>query len=124
MDIHVKIASALHIACGALVLLVTAVVALFMGGFAALANIEPHLVTLATTIGGIVVSMFVVLGLAQVVAGIYCLQGSNAAKVWLIVFSLLGLFNIPVGTLIGGYSLWAFLRTVPVPPSAPSAPNA
>jgi len=115
MDIHIKIAAALHIACGALTLMVTAVVALFLGGFAALADFDARLLTVAATLGGVIAFFFVALGLAELIAGVCCLQGSRGARVWLIVFSVLGLFNIPLGTAIGIYSLWALLRERPAP---------
>lgn len=118
MDIHIKIAAALHVACGVFVLFVVAMVALVMGGVAAFAGFEPHLVAIAATFGGVVAVAFLLVGIAQIVAGILCFRGSNAARVVLVVFSLLSLVNFPIGTAIGGYSLWAFLRKAPDQPPA------
>jgi hypothetical protein len=110
MDIHVKVASALHIVCGAFVLLILASVMIFMGGLAALANLDPHLMAIAATLGGVLFSAFGILGAAQIVAGILCFRGSKAARAVLVVFSAFSLVNFPIGSAIGGYSLWAFLR--------------
>ena len=43
------------------------------------------------------------------------LNGSPAGKVITIIFSVLGLLNIPIGTVVGIYSLWALLREIPQP---------
>ncbi len=47
------------------------------------------------------------------------LGGSTAGRVITIVFSVLELINLPFGTVVGIYSLWALLREVPRPVAAP-----
>jgi hypothetical protein len=51
----------------------------------------------------------------EIVGGALLLKGSPAGKVITLIFSVLGLINIPIGTAIGIYSLWALLREVPAP---------
>jgi len=38
------------------------------------------------------------------------LKGLSASPTALFIFSVIALFNVPVGTAAGGYSLWALLR--------------
>ena len=55
--------------------------------------------------------------------GTLLLGGSPVGKVLTIIFSVLGLLNIPIGTVVGVYSLWALLREIPPPmPSLASNP--
>ena len=48
--------------------------------------------------------------IAAIGSAIAFLKGSLAARTPLIIFSIIALFNVPVGTVAGGYSLWALLR--------------
>ncbi len=113
MNIHLKIASALHIACGALTLAFLALAVLIVRGVFPIMDIEPPFVTLAAAVGTFVMGLFLLVGAAQLLAGIFGYRGSAGARIWLVVFSVLSLFNAPLGTAIGAYSLWALLRKAP-----------
>lgn len=114
MDIHSRIAAALHIASGTLLLLMLAVVTLFFAGFAALLGFDRHAVGILVAFLVAVTGIFaVMLSVAQIVAAICFLRGSPSAKAWLIVLSALALLNFPIGTTAGVYSLWALLRSPP-----------
>jgi hypothetical protein len=115
MDIHRKIAAGIHIALAGFELLVLAFVTLvFMGVLGA--GMMPQALPLDAMLAGFMVfgsvmlACFALLALAQLAAAICFLRGSSAARVWLIVFSVLMLFNFPVGTLLGGYCIWALVR--------------
>lgn len=109
-DTHGKIAAVLHIILGTFCLLAVLFVTLFVGGTAYFANIDFPFAGLIASLGAIVVGLFALYGLAQVGSGIAYLRGSDVARVLLIIFSVLQLFNFPIGTAIGAYSLWALLR--------------
>jgi len=49
-----------------------------------------------------------------ILGGVLLLRGKPAGRVITIIFSVLSLVNFPVGTLLGGYCLWALLRTGPI----------
>jgi hypothetical protein len=55
------------------------------------------------------------LGALEVMAGIFCLNGSNKARIVLIVYSVPILLAFPIGTALGAFSLWALGR-----PGSPS----
>jgi hypothetical protein len=63
--------------------------------------------------GAAFIGLFALLALVELVAAICYLRGSKGARIWLIVFNVLFLFNFPVGTALGGYCLWALLRRPP-----------
>jgi hypothetical protein len=110
LDNHCKIAAILHIIMGVFLLLSLAFVLLFFGGMAALSQADIPFVGWIAGFGAMIVGCFALYGLAQVGAAVAYLNGSAAGRTFLIIFSVIALFNFPLGTAAGGYSLWALLR--------------
>jgi hypothetical protein len=114
---HVKIIGILHIAFGSLVVLAGVIVLIVMGGIAAGVGTAAHssddyvAVPILGGIGGLVFIVCLVLGLPGIVGGIGLLQFKPWARIVVIVLSVLDLFNIPFGTALGIYGLWALLNT-------------
>jgi hypothetical protein len=115
VDLHRQIAAWIAIAIGALVLLALAWILWIFGSIAALIGTEGTVVRFFASIGLVLAAFIAVLALAVVGAGAAYLRGSSVGRWGLIVSNLLFLFAFPVGTVIGIYSLWAFLR----PPTLP-----
>ncbi len=121
IDTHVRVAAWLHIVFGVLAVGVLGVIGLFCGVFgAAAASASTHgaeASVFAWIAGfGVVLFLFVIaFPVLEIVGGVMLLGGSPAGKVITIIFSVLGLINIPFGTAVGIYSLWALLRDAPQP---------
>ena len=60
-------------------------------------------------------ALFGLTAITELVGAVMLLRGSDFGRVMTMVFSGLQLFNIPIGTAVGAYSLWALLRKVPEP---------
>jgi hypothetical protein len=118
MDIHIRIAAVLHIVMGLIGAAFLALGGLAFGGFAAFVT-DAHVPRFVFGLGVMFLALLILLALADAAAGVAVLKGSRNARVFLIVFSLLGLLKFPFGTALGGYSLWALLRKQPAPGSAP-----
>lgn len=110
LDNHCKIAAILHIIMGVFLLLTLAFLMLFFGGMAALAQLDVPFLGWIAGFGAFVVGLFALYGMAQVGAAVAYLNGSAAGRTFLIIFSVIALFNFPFGTAAGAYSLWALLR--------------
>ena len=114
---HVKIIGILHIAFGSLVVLAGVIVLIVMGGIAAGVGTAAHssddyvAVPILGGIGGVIFIVCLVLGLPGIIGGIGLLQFKPWARIVVIVLSVLDLFNIPFGTALGIYGLWALLNT-------------
>jgi hypothetical protein len=114
---HVKIIGILHIAFGSLVVLAGVIVLIVMGGIAAGVGTAAHssddyvAAPILGGIGGIIFIVCLVLGLPGIIGGIGLLQFKPWARIVVIVLSVLDLFNIPFGTALGIYGLWALLNT-------------
>ena len=121
IDTHVRVAAWIHIVMGALAVCVLAVFGLMVGAFGAVMGAASHghdegMVLGAIAGFGAVVFLFIMVFPAlEIIGGVLLLRGSPVGKVLTIIFSILSLLNFPIGTVAGGYSLWALLREVPQP---------
>lgn len=115
MDIHRQLAAWLAIAAGALGLLTVLGMVLLISGVVVAAGIDTNEMRVFAFLIKAVCGVIGVLSLADIIAGICYLRGSQVARGWLIVTNILFLLAFPLGSLIGAYSLWAMLRTVAAP---------
>ena len=111
MDTHVKVVGALNIAIGACGLVAAFVLMLIFGGAAGIVGStgDPD-AALAMPIIGItgmaLVVVAVVWSLPSFIVGIGLLRRRPWARIAGIVLSIFHLIWVPVGTIIGVYSLW------------------
>ena len=117
IDTHVRVAAWLHIALGAIAVCVLALLGMIFGvfGAAGAATQSADAGILGWIAGfGVMLFLFILLfPVLEIVGGVMLLGGSPVGKVITIIFSVLGLLNIPIGTVVGIYSLWALLREIP-----------
>ena|SRR5437868_14941249 len=112
---HVKVIGILHIVLGGLGILAGFIVLLVLGGAAGLVglNADSHdSLTAIPILGGIAGFVFILLlalSLPSVIAGWGLIRYRPWARIMTIVLSVLHLFNIPFGTALGVYGLWALL---------------
>ncbi len=115
MATHVKILGVIHIAFGVLGAGFALLILLIFGGAAGLvgASGEEGAHIAAPLLGMIGTLLFLVIGILSlpgIVAGIGLLGFRPWARILAIVLSALHLVNIPLGTLLGVYGLWALLN--------------
>ena len=117
LDTHARVAAILHIVLASLSLLVLLVIGALVGAFGAYGasiGVERQIAEWVGGIGMILVASFAVIALLEIV-GAVLLRGSDSGRVITLAFSALHLLNIPFGTAVGVYSLWALLREMPKP---------
>jgi hypothetical protein len=115
-DTHTRVAAILHIVMGALSLLVLLAIGAMVaavGVYGTSFGLERDLADLVGGIGMIVVACFALVAILEIVGAVLLLRGSDTGRILTLVFSVLHLLNVPLGTAIGVYSLWALLRTAP-----------
>lgn len=66
--------------------------------------------TILTGISTAISAMIVIFSIPNIVAGVGLMLWKNWARYLTMVLGVLQLFNIPVGTAIGAYSLWVLLQ--------------
>jgi hypothetical protein len=123
-DPHARIAAILHIAMGVLslcLLVVIGAMAAAVGVYGESFGVAADVGAMIGGIGMIVVISFALFALLEIVGAVMLLRGNDSGRIITIVFSVLHLINIPLGTALGGYSLWALLRhaNAPMPAAVP-----
>jgi hypothetical protein len=106
---QVPIVAWLNIAGSVLLLLIAMFLVLLLPGIGVLSGDREALGVL--TIVGISVGTFMgVLGLPGLIAGIGLLRRRNWGRILAIIVGFLNLINFPIGTVVGGYSLWVLFQ--------------
>ncbi|HEX5177071.1 MAG TPA: hypothetical protein VFV83_08585 [Chthoniobacteraceae bacterium] len=111
MKTHIQIVAALNIAAGALYLLIAAGVLFFVGMAGGIAAFQGEHAA-AGVLGIIMIALcalFAVIALPSILAGWGLFTGKNWARPLALVLAILHLPNVPFGTALGIYTLWALL---------------
>ena len=115
MEKHVTFVGALQIGYNAFGVLAGMAVFLFIVGgglVGGLASGEEKIVIPITFFVGTSISLMLLLSsVPGIVGGIGLLKRQSWARYMVLVLAILGLFNVPLGTAIGIYSIWALLQT-------------
>jgi hypothetical protein len=121
-DTHTRVAACLHIVVATLALLVLLVLAAIVGAFGALGpgvGIDHQVADWVGGLGILLIGLFALLPILEIIGAVMLLRGNDTGRIFTIIFSVLSLINIPIGTAVGVYSLWALLREKPQGPPAP-----
>ena len=111
-ETHVKIVAWLHIVLSALGLLAVAFVMLVFVGIGLLlaATEGSEAMGILAVLGTLVGTFLFLVSLPGLIGGIGLLKRQNWARILVLILSVLQLFNVPFGTAVGIYSLWALTR--------------
>lgn len=109
IETHLTVVAALHIALSAIALL-TFAFAFFviLGTGIWMAEVEG--MTLGSMIAGAVLFVFAALALPGLIGGFGLLQRKGWAAPLLLIVSFIHLINVPIGTVLGAYTLWVLLK--------------
>ncbi len=121
MKKHIQIVAALHIAMGALSLLGAIAVFAFLGLASGIvvSQGEHQAGGIIGVVAVVVAGFLAVLALPGIIGGWALLAGRSWGRPFVMVLGVIHLINIPFGTALGIYTLWALLREPP--PQTPSA---
>ena len=112
MKKHIQIVAALHIALGALSLLAAIVVFVVfaMAGGIVISQGERQAAGILGIIAFAVCTFLAVLALPGIIGGWALLSGRSWGRPLVLVLGFLDLINIPFGTAVGIYTIWALLH--------------
>jgi serine/threonine protein kinase len=118
---HIQIVAVLHIGFGVMILLgaIAFLLAIGIPFGITLSEGDTEAPRVLGIIGFVIGTGLTVLALPGIIGGWALLTGRAWGKPVILVLSVLQLFNIPFGTVLGIYSLWALLRD-PQPPPSPT----
>lgn len=116
MERHVTILGALHIAFGAVGLVIALAILVIFGGAAGLIGLgaasDPDAliaVPIVALVGTILMMAALILSAPGIAAGFGLMTYRPWARLLTVVLSLLHLFNFPFGSALGVYGLWVLL---------------
>jgi hypothetical protein len=113
---HVRVIAWLHIALGGFGILAALGFLLLFGGIAGVVGMtdtNPDSRVAVPILGGIGAIIFIVvmvLSIPGVIAGVGLLKLAPWARILTIVLSALNLLNVPIGTAMGIYAIWALTK--------------
>jgi len=113
MKQHVTVVGALHIGYSAFQILGAIVAFIFIVGAGLIGGLiaEEGIVAGITFLVGTTIALFVLLvAVPGIIGGIGLLRYKSWARYLVLVFSVLGLLDIPIGTAIGVYSIWVLVQ--------------
>lgn len=109
MKQHVTVVGALHIGLGAVGLLIACLVFVILAWVGRIAD-DPDAARILDFVAVIVAVFLAVLSVPEIVGGLGLLQSREWARILVLILSVLNLFNIPIGTAIGVYSIWVLMQ--------------
>ena len=109
LQLHITILGWIQIVSGAVFLVVGGFVFLLLSGIG-FASGDPTATAILSVVGTSVGILMMVLAVPGLLAGYGLLTGKSWGRILAIVVGILGLFNFPIGTLIGAYTFWVLLQ--------------
>lgn len=109
MQKHITVIAALHIGLSIIGLLIGVGLYLLLLGIGFVQD-DYQASSILSIIGTVIGIFFIVISIPGLIGGIGLLSYRPWARITIIVVSAVNLINIPFGTILGGYSLWALLN--------------
>jgi hypothetical protein len=109
MEKHVTIVAALRIAFSALGILAAVIIFLAVVGGGLISG-DSDAMRVTAIVGPSIALVLVLVSLPGIIGGIGLLRYKQWARILVIILAILGLFNIPIGTALGIYTLWVLFQ--------------
>ena len=110
MEQHIKIVAILHIVFGGIFIAAALGIFVFGAGAAFMAAENSSDAVAGGACMTIVATIIAVMALPSIIAGVGLQRRKNWARILTIILSVINIFNFPLGTALGGYSLWVLLN--------------
>lgn len=109
METHIKLLGWLNIALGLFGLLIAVFTFMILISVGLISRDNDAMIVLGI-IATLVAGLLGVLSVPGIIAGYGLLRRRMWARYLALVVGFLSLFNIPLGTLVGGYTIWVLLQ--------------
>jgi len=109
MDEHVTILGALYIAFNALMLFAAIIVFVVIVGGGLLSG-DADAIAITSGVGSAIAFLLVILSAPGIIGGIGLLKRRYWARILILVLGFLNLVSIPLGTLLGIYTIWVLMK--------------
>jgi len=109
METHIRIVALINIVFGTFFLIAGGGILLLLVGIGFLSG-DPEAMTVLGIIGAAFGLLMLVVSIPGIIGGFGLLQKKEWGRILIIIISVLGLINFPMGTAIGAYSLYVLLQ--------------
>lgn len=109
MEKHITVLGILYIVFSALGIIGAIILFTVLAGVGMVSHDESAL-TVLTIIGTVAAAFLIVISLPGIVGGIGLLKWQPWARVLVLILGFLNLINIPFGTILGAYTIWALMN--------------
>ena len=105
MDKHVTVVAVLRIGLSVIMILAAIFIFVFLFGIGWILS-DDVAQAILTFVGIVVGILLVIIGLPGLLGGIGLLSWQPWARILILIVSAMDLINVPVGTILGAYSIW------------------
>ena len=109
MEKHINVIAALHIGLSILGIIIGGIVFAILY-FVRDVSGDPDAEMVLSIIANVMIIFVVILSIPGIIAGIGLFKRKEWARILTLILSVIDLFNIPVGTAVGVYSIWALVQ--------------
>lgn len=108
MKDHVKILGVLYIACSSLGILAAIIVFVAIVGGGLISG-DMQAIGITMTVGTVIAVFLTIISVPGLIGGIGLLNLKSWSRILVLVLGCLNLLNIPLGTILGIYSIWVLV---------------
>jgi len=109
MDKHITLVAVLNIGFGVMGLLFACMAFLAIAGGGIISG-DPDVMIITMIVASAITIFFIIISLPDLIGGIGLLKRRGWARILVMIIAVLDLFIIPIGTVIGVYTLWVLLN--------------
>jgi hypothetical protein len=109
MEKHVTIIGILYIVLNALWVIVAAIIFSVLTG-AGMISGDEEAIAITALVGIVVASFLGLISLPGIIGGIGLLKWQPWARILVLVLGFINLLNVPFGTVLGAYTIWALMN--------------
>ena len=109
MEKHITLVAVLNIGFGVMGLLLACLAFLVIAGGGIISG-DPDAMIITMIAASAITIFFIITSLPALIGGIGLLKRRGWARILVMIIAVLDLFLIPIGTLIGAYTLWVLLN--------------
>ncbi len=108
---HIKVVAALNIALGALGVVIGIIIAMLLAGFGLFfATEDPNAMAFLMIIAAIAAGFLLIVSVPDIIGGIGLIKRQSWSRILVLILSVIKLINIPLGTIVGVYSIWVLMQ--------------
>jgi len=109
MERHITLVAILNIGFGALGILIAIIIfAAVVGGGLISGNQE--VIAITSIVGSAIAILIFIISMPQILGGVGLLKRWYWARILMLIIAAMSLINIPIGTIVGGYTIWVLLQ--------------